>query len=72
MEKFLGLAEIGDYGLYLRGIVITIYAIILFRVNLSRLYGNHSPLDFIITIILGAVLGEAIVNNIRDFSASLR
>ncbi|HHF7344536.1 TPA: DUF421 domain-containing protein [Legionella feeleii] len=64
MEKFFGFGEIGDYGLYLRGLVITLYAIILFRVNLSRLYGNHSPLDFIIYIILGAILGEAIVNNI--------
>lgn len=64
MEKFFGLTEIFDYGLYLRGIIITIYAIILFRVNLSRLYGNHSPLDFIIYIVLGAILGEAIVNNI--------
>ncbi|MCP0912978.1 DUF421 domain-containing protein [Legionella sp. 27cVA30] len=32
--------------------------------NLSRLYGNHTPLDFIIYIILGAILGEAIVNNL--------
>lgn len=64
MEKFWGINEIFDYGLYLRGVVITLYAIIIFRINLSRLYGNHSPLDFIIHIILGAILGEAIVNNI--------
>lgn len=64
MEKFFGWSEILDYGLYLRGILITLYAIIVFRMNLSRIYGNHSPLDFIIYIILGAILGEAIVNNI--------
>lgn len=64
MEKFLGINEIYNYGLYLRGIIITLYAIIIFRINLSRLYGNHSSLDFIIYIILGAILGEAIVNNI--------
>lgn len=64
MEKFLGLNEIFDYGLYLRGIIVTLFAIVIFRVNLSRIYGNHSPLDFIIYIILGAILGEAIVNNI--------
>lgn len=64
MEKILGLSEIFDYGLYCRGIIITIYAIILFRANSARLFGNHSPLDFIIYIILGALLGEAIVNNI--------
>ncbi|WP_454780349.1 DUF421 domain-containing protein [Legionella sp. WA2022007384] len=64
MENFLGTDELLDYGLYLRGIVITLYAIVIFRMNLSRLYGNHSALDFIIYIILGAILGEAIVNNI--------
>ena len=64
MEKFLGLNELWDYELYLRGILITLYAIILFRINLSRLYGNHSSLDFVIYIILGAIFGEAIVNNL--------
>lgn len=64
MDKILGLSELFDYGLYLRGVVITLYAIILFRANSARLFGNHSPLDFIIYIILGAILGEAIVNNI--------
>ncbi len=64
MEQFLGLNELFDYKLYLRGVLITLYAIIIFRINLSRLYGNHSTLDFIIYIILGAILGEAIVNNI--------
>jgi len=64
MEKIFGFYEILDYSLYVRGIVITLFAILLFRTNLSRLYGNHSPLDFIIYIVIGAVLGEAIVNNI--------
>jgi uncharacterized membrane protein YcaP (DUF421 family) len=64
MDKILGWSEVFDYGLYLRGIIITLYAIILFRANSARLFGNHSPLDFIIYIILGALLGEAIVNNI--------
>ncbi|WP_454784159.1 DUF421 domain-containing protein [Legionella sp. WA2024007413] len=64
MGNFLGIDKLLDYGLYLRGIVITLYAIVIFRMNLSRLYGNHSALDFIIYIILGAILGEAIVNNI--------
>jgi len=64
MDKFFGWSELLDYGLYLRGISITFYAILLFRASSSRLYGNHSPLDFIIYIIIGAILGEAIVNNI--------
>ena len=64
MEKIFGFYEITEYSLYIRGIIITLFAVILFRANLSRLYGNHSPLDFIIYIIIGAILGEAIVNNI--------
>ena len=64
MDKIFGLSELFNYGLYLRGIIITLYAIILFRTSATRLYGNHSPLDFIIHIIIGAILGEAIVNNI--------
>ncbi|HRD69162.1 MAG TPA: DUF421 domain-containing protein [Legionella sp.] len=64
MENFLGLNELFDYGLYLRGFFITLYAIILFRTNSARLFGSHSPLDLVIYIILGAILGEAIVNNI--------
>lgn len=71
MEEFLGLNELFDYGLYLRGIIITLYAIVIFRMNLSRLYGNHSPLDFIIYIILGAILGEAIVSNVPLLSSML-
>ncbi|MDP3560850.1 MAG: DUF421 domain-containing protein [Legionellaceae bacterium] len=64
MDNIWGLKELFDYGLYLRGVVITGYAIIIFRASSARLFGNHSPLDFIIYIILGAILGEAIVNNI--------
>lgn len=64
MDKLLGLGELFDYGLYVRGLIITLYAIILFRASATRIFGNHSPLDFIIYIILGAILGEAIVNNI--------
>lgn len=64
MEDFIGVDKVFDYGLFLRDIIITLYAILLFRANLSRLYGNHSPLDFIFYIILGAIFGEAIVNNI--------
>lgn len=64
LDKILGLSEVFDYALYLRAFIITFYAIILFRTNSARIFGNHSALDFIIYIILGAILGEAIVNNI--------
>lgn len=65
------LKSILDFGLYVRTIIITLYAIFLFRASSSRLYGNHSPLDFIIYIILGAILGEAIVNNIPLISSMI-
>ncbi len=64
MKEFLGLNNIIDIPLFLRGIIITLYAMFLFRANSSRLFGDHSAFDFIISIILGAILGEAIVNNI--------
>lgn len=64
MDKFFGLSEVFDYELYLRGIIITLYAMILFRANSARLFGNHSTLDLVIYVILGAILGEAIVNNL--------
>lgn len=64
MDKFFGWFDILDYGLYVRGIIITVYAIFLFRTSPTRLLGNHSTLDLVIFIILGAILGEAIVSNI--------
>ncbi len=64
MDNFFGFSELLDYGLYLRGIIITLFAIILFRASSTRLYGNHSPLDFIIYIIIGAILGKAIVEHL--------
>ncbi len=63
MNDFWGIAELYDYGFYAKGILVTIYAIFIFRVNSSRIFGNHSALDLIINIILGAILGEVVVNN---------
>ena len=64
MAEFWGLKDVFDFSLYLRGIVVTIYAVAIFRINLSRIHGEHSPLDLIICIILGAILGRAILNNV--------
>ncbi|BCA95635.1 hypothetical protein TUM19329_19960 [Legionella antarctica] len=64
MAQFFGWNDLFNYDLYIRAIIITLYAIFLFRTNSTRLYGNHSPLDFIIYIILGAILGEAIVKSV--------
>lgn len=63
MEKILEWNALLDFNLYFRGVFITLYAILLFRASSNKLYGNHSPLDFIIYIIIGAILGEVIVNN---------
>jgi uncharacterized membrane protein YcaP (DUF421 family) len=64
MEELIGFKEILNYGLYVRGLVITFYALFLFRATSARLFGEYSSFDFIISIILGAILGEAVVNNI--------
>ncbi|KTD00012.1 DUF421 domain-containing protein [Legionella erythra] len=71
MDKLFGWEGLLDYGLYIRAVIITLYAIVLFRTTSSRLYGQHSALDFIIFIILGAILGEAIVNNIPMLASML-
>ena len=44
-----------------RSVLVFIIALILIRVSGRRSFGLHSPLDNIITIILGAVLSRAIV-----------
>ena len=64
LNEIIGWDKILAYDLYIRSLVITLYALFLFRATSARLFGEHSTFDFIILIILGAILGEAIVNNI--------
>ncbi|STX28349.1 Protein of uncharacterised function (DUF421) [Legionella beliardensis] len=64
LNEIIGFDKLLAYDLYIRSLVITLYALFLFRATSARLFGEHSTFDFIISIILGAILGEAIVNNI--------
>ena len=44
-----------------RGIIVFFIALVLIRISGRRSFGMHTPLDNIISIILGAVLSRAIV-----------
>src|ERR1700761_6657214 len=44
-----------------RGVVIFLFALILIRISGRRSFGVRTPLDNIIVILLGTVLGRAIV-----------
>ncbi|MBA2648889.1 MAG: DUF421 domain-containing protein [Legionella sp.] len=49
-----------DY--YARAITVTFYSIFLFRIGDSRLFSQIAAYDLLIFIILGALLGEAIID----------
>lgn len=56
--------QIFDLSLYLRTFIVTIYALFLFRTSSPRLLGQYSPLDLVIIIVIGALLGTAIADGL--------
>ncbi|STX51032.1 Protein of uncharacterised function (DUF421) [Legionella busanensis] len=58
-----------NYELYFRTTIVTVYALFLFRAGSARLLGKYSPLDLIITIVIGAVLGASIVGTLPLLSS---
>ncbi|WP_131783323.1 DUF421 domain-containing protein [Legionella gresilensis] len=64
MDQIIGFSKVLNYELYLRSVIITFYALVLFRTTSVRLIGEYSTFDFIISIVLGAILGEAVVENL--------
>ena len=53
--------DLGALQMVCRAIIVFIIALILIRISGRRSFGLHTPLDNVITIILGAVLSRAIV-----------
>ncbi|STX28505.1 Protein of uncharacterised function (DUF421) [Legionella beliardensis] len=63
------ISDILNFELYFRTSIVTLYALALFRAGSSRLLGKYSPLDLIITIVIGAVLGASIVGTLPLISS---
>jgi uncharacterized membrane protein YcaP (DUF421 family) len=53
--------ELNPLQMSCRGILVFIIALVLIRLSGRRSFGLHTPLDNIITILLGAILSRAVV-----------
>jgi uncharacterized membrane protein YcaP (DUF421 family) len=54
-------ADLEIWQMSMRGAVVFVFALILIRASGRRSFGQHSPFDACITVLLGAVLSRAVV-----------
>jgi uncharacterized membrane protein YcaP (DUF421 family) len=62
--------DIFHFDYYIRAIVVTFYALFLFRIGNTRLFSQMAAYDLFIFVILGALLGQAIISK-QSFVSSL-
>ncbi|MBA2656439.1 MAG: DUF421 domain-containing protein [Tatlockia sp.] len=54
--------EFIHFDFYLRTILVMFYSLFLFRISNTRLFSQLAAYDLVVFILLGALLGEAIIN----------
>lgn len=57
--------EIAWWAMVLRGLIVYVIAIIMFKIGGKRMFSNYGSFDIVISIFLGAMLAKAIVGNAK-------